>query len=354
VEMNFSRSEMPCVMDSDLPLITVGIPTRNRSALLRGCVESVLAQTYPNIEILVSNNASTDDTSDMLRSLNDARIREHVNPSDIGMMPNLNKCLELATGKYFILLPDDNTLQPSFLENAAGLLKQEPDLPIVAGVYDIEVTDEHRTIPGALSKRLKTGIWPGTDLLIEHLRGNLTYGTLSCVVRTDLLRRNGGFAEDTFEEDLVLGQLFLEGRAGLIARPCAAQLFHNHPTGRCSASQDVDSRFRDLCKNLEELSAVAERMIADPDTRIAVQNHTRSRIWHRAIQELAFIRQDGASLLDVAKSLWCWRAPLARCSFRNFLAGLRLRPLGRILLPSALLRYLHGLGPAVQRGLAKT
>jgi glycosyl transferase family 2 len=354
LELDPSKSEMPCAMGSDLPLITVGIPTRNRSALLRGCVESVLAQTYPNIEILVSNNASTDDTSGMLRSLDDPRIREHVNPSDIGMMANLNKCLELATGEYFVLLADDNTLQPSFFETAASLLKQEPGLPIIAGVYDIDVTDEHRTIPGAIPKRLKTGIWPGADLLIEHLRGNLTYATLSCLVRTDLLRRNGGFAEDTFEEDLVVGQLLLEGRAGLIARPCAAQLFHNHPTGRCSASQDVDARFRDLCNNLEELSAVAERMVADPVTRTAVQNHTRSRIWHRAIQELAFIRQEGASLLDVAKCLWRWRAPLARCSFRNFLDGLRLRPLGRIFLPSALIRYLHGLGPAGQRGLAKT
>ena len=44
------------------PLVTIAIPTFNRAALLRGCVQSALSQTYTNIEVLVSNNASTDDT----------------------------------------------------------------------------------------------------------------------------------------------------------------------------------------------------------------------------------------------------------------------------------------------------
>ena len=51
------------------PLITIGIPTYNRVSLLKGCVESALAQSYPNIEVIVSDNASTDDTLAFLQSI---------------------------------------------------------------------------------------------------------------------------------------------------------------------------------------------------------------------------------------------------------------------------------------------
>ena len=321
------------VTHSEDPLITIAIPTRNRAELLRDCVASALAQTYGNIEVVVSNNASTDDTSDMLRSINDPRVREVVSPENIGLNRNWNKCLNEASGAYFVILSDDNTLQPTFLESCANLLKEEPGLPIIVGGYDVVMRNENRTVPAVLSKRLKTGVWNGTDVLIEHLRGNLTYGTLSCAVRTDLLRRNGGFPNKyVVGEELVLGQLLFEGRAGLINEGCASQLFHTHPTGRHSASIDIDSRFGDVCGAMEALSRAAARMISEEEMR-RVKEHARTFVWYRAIQELAFYRQEGASLIDALRHLWAWRRSLAQCTLTNLMAAWRLRPVGRIVLP---------------------
>ncbi|XIA62295.1 glycosyltransferase family 2 protein [Bradyrhizobium sp. TZ2] len=55
--------------------MTIAIPTFNRAALLKDCVQSALSQTYTNIEVLVSDNASTDDTTKVLREFSDNRLR---------------------------------------------------------------------------------------------------------------------------------------------------------------------------------------------------------------------------------------------------------------------------------------
>ena len=72
-------------------------------------------------------------------------------------------------------------------------------LPIVLAVFDILVLDEfhkneRRIVPGALSRKLSTGIWHGTEILREYLSGRITAAPLSVVVRTDILRCNNCFS----------------------------------------------------------------------------------------------------------------------------------------------------------------
>ena len=84
------------------PLITICIPTRNRSSLLKACVESALTQTYQNIEVLVSDNASTDDTLAVLESMDDGRLRILRNREDIGGAENFANCIREARGDYLV------------------------------------------------------------------------------------------------------------------------------------------------------------------------------------------------------------------------------------------------------------
>lgn len=98
------------------PKVSIAIPTFNRVNYLKLAIESSLAQTYSNVEVVISDNASTDKTSEILAQYSDSRlvmIRQAIN---VGMMANWNKCLEMATGKYFILLSDDDLLDPSAIE----------------------------------------------------------------------------------------------------------------------------------------------------------------------------------------------------------------------------------------------
>lgn len=97
-------------------LVTIAIPTLNRVDYLRLAVSSALGQTYRNIEVIVSNNASTDQTMNMLSMIIDTRLTVIVQQETIGMMDNWNHCLARATGMYFLLLSDDDILEPNAIE----------------------------------------------------------------------------------------------------------------------------------------------------------------------------------------------------------------------------------------------
>jgi glycosyltransferase involved in cell wall biosynthesis len=107
-----------------IPLVTISIPTYNRAdGYLRGCIQSATSQTYPNIEIIVSDNCSTDSTHELVNSIDDPRIRYFRHEENIGANNNFNHCLNEARGDYFLLLSDDDLIDPDFVESciqAAG------------------------------------------------------------------------------------------------------------------------------------------------------------------------------------------------------------------------------------------
>lgn len=100
------------------PLVTIAIPTYNRANLyLIQAIESALNQTYPNLEIIISDNCSTDDTEMVVRSFKDTRIRYFKQKKkNIGGNNNFNFCLKQARGEYFLLLMDDDLIDSDFIE----------------------------------------------------------------------------------------------------------------------------------------------------------------------------------------------------------------------------------------------
>jgi glycosyltransferase involved in cell wall biosynthesis len=99
-----------------LPKVTIAIPTLNRAGYLRLALESALAQSYGNIEVVVSNNASTDETARVLASCSDPRLRVVQQTGLLPMTENWNACVAAATGDYFLLLSDDDLLDPGAVE----------------------------------------------------------------------------------------------------------------------------------------------------------------------------------------------------------------------------------------------
>jgi glycosyltransferase involved in cell wall biosynthesis len=99
-----------------LPLVTIAIPTYNRAdSYLPQSLASALAQTYSHLEIIVSDNCSTDDTKTYISSIVDPRLRYFRHDVNIGATPNFNFCLEQARGDYFLLLHDDDLIDADFL-----------------------------------------------------------------------------------------------------------------------------------------------------------------------------------------------------------------------------------------------
>lgn len=99
-----------------LPLISIGVPTINRAKLLSECLRSCLNQTYENIEIVISDNASSDNTEETIMSIDDNRIRYHRQSTTIPAIDNWNFCINKAEGKFFTFVSDDDILEPEYVK----------------------------------------------------------------------------------------------------------------------------------------------------------------------------------------------------------------------------------------------
>ena len=116
-------------------LISVGIPTFNRAALLVRAAESVLAQTHTNLELLISDNASTDETQLRCRELceRDPRVRYLRAPANGGPTANFNVLFAELQGDYAMVLSDDDWLDEGYLEACLSEIESRPELALVCG-----------------------------------------------------------------------------------------------------------------------------------------------------------------------------------------------------------------------------
>ncbi len=122
------------------PRVVIGIPTYNRSARLRRCIDSALAQTYPELEIIVSDNASPDDTEAVCRAYaaRDARLTYHRQPENVGATRNFLSVFARADAPLYMWLADDDWIAPDYVERCVALLEADPDAVLAGGLatYD--------------------------------------------------------------------------------------------------------------------------------------------------------------------------------------------------------------------------
>lgn len=119
------------------PLVSVLIPTYNRKDLLKRALDSVIKQTYKNIEIYVTDNASTDGTLEFMNeySKNDNRIIYRRREKNIGPLYNGSEAYSHLKGKYAIILCDDDYfLSNTFFENAVKAMEENENIVIVRGI----------------------------------------------------------------------------------------------------------------------------------------------------------------------------------------------------------------------------
>ena len=104
------------------PLISISIPVFNGENYIGDCINSVLEQDYENFELNIVDNCSTDSTEKIVKRISDNRINYIKNAKNIGALKNFAKCVDIAKGEYFVLLPHDDLLLPGFLSSYASKL----------------------------------------------------------------------------------------------------------------------------------------------------------------------------------------------------------------------------------------
>ena len=163
-----------------------------KAQFLAECIDSILAQTYKNFELIIVNDASPQDLDSIVSKYDDPRIRYYKNKVGFGaehVVGNWNKCLEYATGDYIICMGDDDKLLPNCLEEYVKLMEKYPGL----GVYHAwtEIIDEESVMfdlqqprpewESALS--VAWNRWNGRD---RQYIGDFCY-------EVERLRKDGGF-----------------------------------------------------------------------------------------------------------------------------------------------------------------
>lgn len=129
--------------------VSVCIPTYNRAHLLPLAIESVRQQTYPDWELIVCDDGSTDGTAELMSQYQDSRIHYIRHPKNVGKSNNMRSGFAAAKEEYFIKFDDDDRLTPEFLDRTAALLDKDPSLDFVGTdhwLIDINnVRDEQAT-----------------------------------------------------------------------------------------------------------------------------------------------------------------------------------------------------------------
>ncbi|HEV3472367.1 MAG TPA: glycosyltransferase [Actinomycetota bacterium] len=178
---------------TDNPLISVVIPTFNYGRFIGTTIESVAGQTCSDLEILVVDDASSDDTASVVRSLRDDRIRYIRHDVNKGPSAARNTGLQRASGSFVTCIDSDDAMKPRNLEVKTRVLQDSPGVDIVFG--NVEVIDEAGTPLGVGNRRQQDEVLPQPVLLRRLLRGNPFHASAT-VVRRHVYDVAGTYRED--------------------------------------------------------------------------------------------------------------------------------------------------------------
>jgi glycosyltransferase domain-containing protein len=183
------------------PKISVCIPTYNRAALLPAFLQSIFAQTHPDFEVVIADNASTDATAEIIGGISDARLRYHRNETNIGPFRNMNLLLEMARGEYVTIVHDDDLYAPEFLERLSAMLDAHPDVGMVhCAAYEVDADGARRRLVQAYPT---TRVVAGDTEFVRYLQ-NHNVCCSSVMARRRLYLDTGGFDLDLLCADYMM------------------------------------------------------------------------------------------------------------------------------------------------------
>lgn len=239
------------------PFFSIGVTTYNRRDLLKETLASVLGQTFQDYEVIVGNDLPEEPVTREILGIGDPRIRFLNYPQNIGEVANMNSLLEMARGRYFTWLADDDMYAPTFLQAVYATLVKSGYPPCVFTSYT-----SGGTFPETLERSVREGeCFEGRRFLQLYL--NRRVKTQGCygVFDAQYLRKMGGMEQlgegfSPYADNLLVIKA-AQGRQ--IAYIDAALIFYRiHEQSISATSTDLDaykSAQESLCsKSIEVLS----------------------------------------------------------------------------------------------------
>lgn len=182
-------------MADQQPRVSFGVPVRNGADSIGRCLESILAQDLEDFEVIVSDNASTDATREVVGryAQQDARIRLLANPQNLGLIENFNRVARAAGGRYFRWVGADDWIEPRYASTCAAALDDHPDAVAATSYFDLVHPDEHVEYAEYRGEFLES---PSAVRRLERMlwffrAGPALYEPTYCLLRRDVLIATG-------------------------------------------------------------------------------------------------------------------------------------------------------------------
>lgn len=196
------------------PRVSIGLPIYNAEKYLGEAIDSILAQTYTDFELIIADNASTDRTQAICLKYaqRDLRIRYQRNEKNMGGAPNHNLVFRLAKGEYFKWAAHDDDIAPDFLSKCVEVLDQNPD--VVLSMTKTRVIDEHgNPLRDIEYKKTTNADFPKPtqrfrNFLLFNMSGNFLYG----LIRVSGMKQTLLHGSFTSADLVFLAELALYGR----------------------------------------------------------------------------------------------------------------------------------------------
>jgi glycosyltransferase involved in cell wall biosynthesis len=359
------------------PLVSICIPTYDGAQYLKECLDSALCQTLEDVEILVVDDQSPDDTLAIANGYaqRDARIRIEQNPHRLGLVGNWNRCLDLARGEWIKFLFQDDLLEPACLEKmlAAGV---EARIPIIACRWnmtfenvDAAMRREYRQYIAHYSfERIfpaETRVSPERfrEAVLDHLGGNFIGVPTAVLLHRSLSQEFGRFNPSLIQLCDLEYWLRVGVNRGIVYLPEMLVSYRVHPNAASTLNKDQRLYRSDVLDPAILFHEFVFHPLFAP-LRAAAANRRPpidlpASFAQVAFRALKYAEMQGDGLGDVRQRLADWGSvvaeyPRLQKSFRvrmmRFRRARALRPIRRALRPIRRALRLIRRAPATRKG----
>lgn len=227
-----------------MPLVTIGLPVHNGERFLRSALDSILGQTYTKIEVIISDNASTDATGMICREYagRDSRVRYRCNATNLGAAPNYNLLVDLAQGEFFKWASHDDVLAPTYVAQCVHALTTRPEAVLcypTTVVIDEEGNEHGAEVGEVLTVTARQPHQRFREFL-ESTWVNRSCNAVIGVLRRRILAGSGRIGAFASSDRILLSELALHGTFIHLDEPLFFR--RKHAAGSVNANPDFASR----------------------------------------------------------------------------------------------------------------
>lgn len=197
---------------ADVPAVSVVIPLYNKGPYIARALNSVLAQTFQDFEVIVVDDGSTDDGAEVVRGFDDPRIRL-IQQENRGVSAARNRGIEAAQAELVAFLDADDEWLPEHLETLMRLREKYPEAGLYVTAYSTFTAQGESNSPELTS--IPPAPWEGilpSYFLAAAVSERMPISTSSVGVSNDIIRENGGFRVglNIYEDSLLWGKIALK------------------------------------------------------------------------------------------------------------------------------------------------